>query len=172
MLAEQRRLAPIVAHLIHPYLLTEAPVEEDQQRNTDFWTGMVLLARPQRIACRIREHEALWKWPDDFTVRSYVRGQQTEIHKIAAGWGDLMFYGIKDEAGDGFAAWTLIDLAKFRMWLHVRLVAAARGEPLPYQEQMNRDGTRFWAFNIPSLWPPAVVARLTPPPASGLMQVG
>ena len=90
---------PMVKAICGLYLLGDAPVEEDRERNTDL---LVLTARGVRIAVRLRRPEA-WKggtprqpWCQEFTIRdARPQGTKTEWAKMQDGWGDYFFYGFQ-----------------------------------------------------------------------------
>jgi hypothetical protein len=150
------RLLPHVKCILGAHLIGEAPVEEDQEHNTDL---IVLTLKPVRVACRIRRNEYLAKYPDEFTVRSSVpSGAKTELTKIIEGWGDYFFYGFADEARLKIAAWTLCDLSVFRIWFNRGIFRLGAGQT-PGQIMKNSDGTSFHAFNLEDLPTEFVVAR-------------
>ena len=105
------RYLPVVKRILGEHLICEAPIEEDQQRNTDL---IVLRFNAVRIACRFRKAEYFAKFGSEFTIRaSRPSGAQTELAKILGGWGDYMFYGFAGNTG-GFVAWAIADLDVFR----------------------------------------------------------
>lgn len=136
--------------------ISEAPFEEDAQRNTDL---MVLTLRTVRIACRIRRHDDI-RYEGEFTIRCHrPSGQPTEIHKVTSGWGDYIFYAFADPCDlNGLCAWLLGDLSVFRGWLASELASGRK----PYRVKPNKDGTRFHVYNISDLPKEFVVARLRP----------
>lgn len=127
-------------------LIGEATAEEDQQHATDL---MVLLLRDLRIAFRVRRHEFLHDYQDEFTIRSVRKsGIQTELAKITAGWGDYFLYGFAAPDDRRLAAWTMVDLGAFR----------ANQAQCPFVEKDNGDGTRFRAYPC-SKMPAGIVIR-------------
>ena len=101
----QRGLIPEVKRILANYLIAEAPPAEDMQRNTDL---IVLRLDTVRVACRLRRHEYLARYGDQFTIRtSRPSGAQTELAKMLSGWGDYLFYGFASaDAGELAAART------------------------------------------------------------------
>ena len=60
--------------------------KEDAERNTDL---IVLKLDAVRIACRVRNHEYITRYGDEFTIRAErPSGVKTELAKIIDGWGD------------------------------------------------------------------------------------
>lgn len=154
------RFLPEVKRILGECLIGEAPQEDDRERNTDL---IVLHMDAIRIACRLRRHQYLVNYPDQITVRSKrPTGVKSELAKIIEGWGDYMFYGFANETETGLAAWVLIDLSTFRLWLGTEL-CRRRGQ-LPGSEQANADGSsKFRAFRLCELPPEAIVARQEAP---------
>ena len=143
------RLLPNIKYILGHYLIGAAPVEEDQQRNTDL---IVLNMQPVRVACRIRGYEYFRKYPYEFTVRSSrPSGAKTELEKIVEGWGDYLFYGFASPDGDALAFWFLADLHVFRRWFS-EAVAALPAGVLPGSLHHNGDGSSsFRAFQLEEL---------------------
>ena len=105
---------PEIKGILGLHLIGEPPIEEDVERNTDL---MVLRMEAVRIGCRVRGHEYLRKYGDEFTIRSgRPSGIKTELTKIIEGWGDYFFYGFGDVHGRKLIQWTLADLRVFRRW--------------------------------------------------------
>lgn len=106
---------PMVKAICAAYVLSEAPLEEDREHNTDL---MVLAADGLRIAVRIRTPR-YWKlYPHDFTLRdSRPSGQLTEWAKVLQGFGDYFFYGFRSEEPPHLLAFGLLDLPTFRTWV-------------------------------------------------------
>lgn len=153
----QRGYIPAVKQVLAQYLIAEAPAEEDMHHNTDL---IVLKLDTVRVACRLRTHGYLARYPDEFTIRcSRPSGAETELGKVLAGWGDYFFYGFPDPVGFGLAAWMLGDLNVFRAW-HARELWQGRrpgNGPIP-----NGDGSsEFRAYRIGDLPPSFVRARKT-----------
>lgn len=148
-----RRYMPAIKRIIAEYLIVEAPFEEDAQRATDL---IVLRLDTIRVACRIRRADMLDRYPDEFTIRSRrASGTKTELEKVVAGYGDYLFYGFGDDAGD-LLAWALCDLSIFRVWF-VRATVAAKAIPGALKD--NGDGTCFRAFKLADLPEEFIVAR-------------
>jgi hypothetical protein len=150
----QRGLIPEVKRILANYLIAEAPVEEDQRRNTDL---IVLKLDTVRVACRLRRHAYLARYGGEFTIRaSRPSGAETELSKMLSGWGDYLFYGFASAEGDRLAAWVLGDLKEFRVWHHRELWSGRK----PGQQQQNGDGSSgFHAYRIGDLPDKFVVAR-------------
>jgi len=137
------------------YLISEAPVEEDQICNTDL---VVLSAAPYRVACRIRRHEYIQRYGNEFTIREgRPSGVKTELAKIVEGWGDYLFYGFSDTNEQCIERWMLGDLKIFRLWF-MRHLITGHGTP-PGRGKPNQDGSSsFRAYDITSLPPEFIVA--------------
>lgn len=134
---------PEVKQILGLHLIGEAPIEEDQERNTDL---IVLRLDAVRVGCRIRRADPyLQLYPDEFTIRtSRPRGTKTELAKIIEGWGDFFFYGFGGDNG-ALARWGLGDLRVFRLWFNSQLVR--NNGRVPGQEKRNGDGSsEFRAF--------------------------
>lgn len=154
----QRALLPHVKRILANYLIVEAPVEEDLQRNTDL---IVLRLDTIRVACRLRSHRYLNNYADEFTIRaSRPSGAQTELAKVLSGWGDYIFYGFPNPDGDSLAAWVLGDLSVFRLWHHRQLLKSGPQEA-PGSRHANPDGSStFRAYRIDDLPDEFVRGRL------------
>lgn len=139
------RFLPEIKQICGLHLMGEAPMEEDQQRNTDL---IVLRIEAVRIACRVRRHPFFEKYPDDITIRSdRPSGLTTELAKIISGWGNYMFYGFSDDKEVHLCAWKLCDLNVFRLWFNSKIVKS--GGIVPGVEKENSDGSsKLRAFNI------------------------
>lgn len=150
----QRGYLTAVKQIIGGYLIGEAPLEEDMTRNTDL---IVLKLDAVRIACRIRRHDYLANYGDEFTIRSSrPNGTMTELAKMISGWGQYLFYGFAEEAGPHLEAWLLADLNVFRLH-HMRELSCGR---MPGIEKPNQDGSsNFRAYRIAEFPPEFVVAR-------------
>lgn len=150
----QRALIPAIKRVCANYLIGEAPIQEDMERNTDL---IVLRLDPVRVACRLRRYDYLGRYPDEFTIRAgRPSGVQTELQKVLSGWGDYIFYGFATADGAALAAWLLGDLSVFRLWHHRQLLDGKR----PWKTQSNGDGSStFCAYRITDLPPEFVVSR-------------
>ena len=139
------RFLPEIKRILGEHLIGEAPVEEDQERNTDL---IVLHMEPLRIGCRVRRNEYLARYGDEFTIRANrPSGQKTELTKIIEGWGDFLLYGIADAANQYLAKWTLIELKAFRLWFARHM--ASHGGEMPGKQLANGDGSSmFRAFRM------------------------
>lgn len=147
------RFIPELRHIVADLVITVAPEIEDMLHNTDL---IVLKAEGQRIACRVRRHRYLTRFPFDITIRSErASGAETELAKIMKGFGDYMLYAFASEDETHLCAWRIIDLAKFRLWFRHR-AEANRG--MPGKEQRNGDGaSQFLAFDVRDMPASAVV---------------
>lgn len=150
--AWQRQFLPEIKRRCVDLFVHEAPPEEDIHHNTDL---LVLKIDTVRIACRIRTHQYLERWPDEITIRAKRHGTDTELDKIVAGWGDYFFYGF---AGQGdrppLSRWSILCLSHFRQWVHHTLEAQ---QTMPGILQQNRDGSsQFLAFNV-FAFPPGII---------------
>ena len=118
------------------HLICEAPVQEDQERNTDL---IVLKMDSVRVACRIRRE----KWianSNEFTIREgRPSNAKTELAKIIEGWGDLFFYGFGSDDGSKLISWKIGDLKVFRLTI-MRYMARNNGQ-LPGTSKLNHDGS-------------------------------
>lgn len=150
------RYLPVVKRILGEHLIGVAPLEEDRLRNTDL---IVLRLDAIRVACRIRRHQYLGAYSEEFTLRSgRPHGTETELTKVVRGWGDYLFYGFAAAGGDGLAAWVLGDLDEFRLWFQRQLVL--QGGVVPGTCHHNADGSSaFHAFALADLPSAFVVAR-------------
>lgn len=139
-----------IRHIVGGWLLCEAPVTEDIQRNTDL---IVLKMEAKRVACRVRRHRHLTAFGDQFTLRTKSRGGVSELEKVAKGFGDYIFYGFADQHNKRLASWFIGDLCVFRGWLHTN------PRPLAYCNGIsNGDGTEFMPFKLADMPEDFVVA--------------
>jgi hypothetical protein len=138
------RFIPELKRIVADLVIATAPDVEDMLRNTDL---IVLKAEGQRIACRVRRHRYLTRFPFDITVRSErASGAETELAKIVKGFGDYMLYAFASEDETHLCAWRIIDLARFRLWFQHR-AEATKG--MPGKEQRNGDrASQFLAFDV------------------------
>ncbi len=146
---------PSIKRILGEYLIQEAPAEEDQRHNTDL---IVLTLGAIRVACRVRHHEYVAVYGDQFTIRATrPSGVKTELAKIIEGWGDYLFYGFADSIDRDLCAWLLGDLKVFRFWLATQNY---RCGGIVQPPQQNGDGSSaFHAFEIDELPPNFVIAR-------------
>lgn len=97
------------------HLISEPPMEEDAERNTDL---MVLKLDSVRIGCRVRKNRYLSQYGKEFTIRAgRPSGMKTELTKIIEGWGDYLFYGFSNKEETRLEQWILGDLKAFRVYL-------------------------------------------------------
>jgi hypothetical protein len=149
------RYLPAIKRALAPYVLREASLDDDQQRNTDL---VVLRADSLRIGCRVRTPDYFEKYPFDVTVRcDRPSGNRSELAKIIAGWGDLFFYGHASPEDDGdLRAWCLVDLNEFRLWLVYEMWSGRK----PPRAIPNADcSSSFIPFDIRKFSPGVLVAN-------------
>ena len=146
-----------IKRILGEYLISEPPIEEDAQRNTDL---MVLRLDAVRVGCRVRKDEDCKGYYGEFTIRTKrPNGTKTELAKIIEGWGDYFFYGFGAENGN-LTRWTLADMNVFRIW-HSRYLATHCGKT-PGMLKSNHDGSSsFTIFRWDDLPPEFVVASST-----------
>lgn len=121
-----------------------APDEEDWKRNTDFILSTVipLPNRDIRVSARVRRHEYMRRFKDEFTVRlSRPSGAETEMPKIRAGWGDFTIYGFESEPGsDRLHPWFIGNVNLLRSYI---------GEGGYYKPHKNKDNSStLGAFHL------------------------
>ena len=141
----------VTLHLVSEPLVfvSEPPIEEDEQRNTDL---IVLKMGIVRVSCRVRRPEFYPGQAHEITMReSRKRGTKlntkVELRKVIEGWGDYLFYGFSDKAEKHLEAWNIVDLREFRWWLHSFM--KNNGGKLPGRRIPNRDHKSwFQAFEI------------------------
>jgi len=157
--AKADRYLPEIKSILGRTFIGAAPVEEDQERNTDL---IVLKLEPIRIACRIRTCEYFRRYPAEFTIREgRPSGVKTELTKILEGWGQYFFYGFSDENQEGLKAWAIGDLNVFRLWFHRQTVRS--NGILPGKQKNNCDGSScFRAFSWDDLGTEFVVTKNNP----------
>ena len=135
------RFVPQIKGILGEHLISESPVEEDAERNSDL---IVLTLNAVRIACRIRKYQYLQSFGNEFTVRAgRPSGNKTELAKIIEGWGDFFFYGFSDQEESVIIQWRLICLKSFRLWLW-QTMRMNNGE-LPGKMMTNKDGSGCFA---------------------------
>ena len=152
------KYTPEIVRLIAPHVIREAPLVEDQSRNTDL---IVLSAGDTRIACRVRRPGGPDSWLNEFTIRtSRPSGTATELAKVIQGWGDLMFYGHAAlSPRPTFRRWMLLDLGQFRLSYARMLLEAGPGRA-PGMRKENHDGSSdFTVFNVRDFPSSLVVAE-------------
>ncbi len=138
------KFLPEIKSILGQVLISEPPVEEDQERNTDL---MVLRLDAVRIACRVRTNKYLTmqdgRYRYEFTIRAgRPSGIKTELAKVIEGWGDYIFYGFSDVDDKNLAQWFIGDLKVFRSW-YARYLFQNQGE-LPGFQKPNYDGSSFF----------------------------
>jgi hypothetical protein len=142
-----------IKSILGQVLISEAPVEEDQKRNTDL---LVLRLDSMRIACRVRKHpDKRYKiYRRQFTIRaSRPSGTQTELAKIMAGWGDYIFYGIADPTEAYLCHWRIGNLEVFRGF--ARFTGCAPGELIENHDR----SSSFRIIDWDSMPPEFVIAK-------------
>jgi hypothetical protein len=144
---------PEIKRIIGEYLISEPPIEEDAERNTDL---IVLKLDAIRIACRIRKYNYYNTYADEFTLRSgRPSGVLTELAKVVSGWGNYFFYGFANENETRLYAWGLADLNIFRLWYMQQIFKNSR----PGILQNNKDNSsQFMAFKWQELPTKFIVA--------------
>jgi hypothetical protein len=142
---------PAIKRLCGEHLISETSLYEDRNSATD-------LEMPHSgISVRVRKF-ADRKYDGEFTIRSARdSGAVTELAKVLAGYGDVIFYGFADESERGLSSWFLGDLAVFRRWYFDRL--EDKPEALPGKSRNNGDGTSFTVFSLAELPPQFIIAR-------------
>lgn len=156
-----RRFIPEMKRIMAQVLITEAPYEEDAQRNTDL---IVLRGADQtRVACRVRRHEYYHKYHEEFTIRAMRHsGNETELVKVIKGWGRYLLYGFSDPTEQRLHAWILGDLNVFRVWYHDYIKTHSGQEPGALTS--NTDGSSdFRPFKLTDLPPEFVISQHVPP---------
>lgn len=104
-----------VKQIVGPRLLVKAPLEVDLREATDL---MVMKSGDFRLAVRVRTPGYFDRYPDDFTLRHWLRGNvPSELSKIKQGYADWMFYGhqLTESPRDGFRNWRLFNLDAIRV---------------------------------------------------------
>jgi len=148
---------PEIKRIIGEHLITTAPPEEDMQRNTDL---IVLTLGAVRVACRVRQHQYIDRYGDEFTIRaSRPNDVKTELTKLIEGWGDYLLYGFASQDETRLAAWVLGDLRVFRL-SYMRGLAS--GSPLGMGRKNGDGSSTFQAFRIDEFPREFVVARHVP----------
>lgn len=156
------RFLPEIKRILGEHLIGEPPQEEDALRNTDL---IVLRMEAVRIGCRVRHHEYLNKYPNEFTIRAKrPSGNKTELSKIIEGWGQYFFYAFANADESQLAAWLLGDLNVFRLWFSRYLAKNAGRSPGLHQNNPDNSSS-FRAFSISTLPDDFIVARLQYEPA-------
>lgn len=131
------RFLPEIKRILGEHLIAEPPIEEDAERNTDL---MVLRLDAVRVGCRVRKHQYLRDYGDEFTIRAgRPTGAKTELTKIIEGWGNYFFYGFSDADERALARWFIGDLNALRIYINRQLVIN-QGQP-PGKERSNADGS-------------------------------
>ena len=153
------RFLPEIKRILGEHLISEPPIEEDAERNTDL---MVLRLDAVRIGCRVRKYEYLKQYGDEFTIRAgRPTGAKTELTKIIEGWGNYFFYGFSDEYEQNLAQWILGDLNALRIYINRQLYA--NGGRFPGSMKYNVDNSsNFIAFKQNAI-PGFIVAQKDSP---------
>jgi hypothetical protein len=150
------RFLPEIKAILGQTLIATAKMDDDQLRNTDLIT--LRMPGAVRIACRIRKHPYLQKYADEFTLRcSRPSGNDTEIDKVLAGWGDYLFYGFASHRETELASWFIGDLNIFREWFRWY---RRTFQDWPGEMKSNHDGSSaFLVFTIHDIAPQFVVRK-------------
>lgn len=135
------RFLPEIKSILGQHLISEPPIEEDRERNTDL---VVLRLDAVRVGCRMRKPSYLC-YADEFTIRANrPSGNKTELEKIIEGWGDYFFYGIANGEETQIERWILGDLKAFRGWYSNQLGKVGAN---PGISKNNTDGSSgFFVF--------------------------
>jgi hypothetical protein len=143
------RFIPEIKSILGRYLISEAPAEEDRERNSDLM--VFRFSNEVRVACRIRRHKYHQKFYNDFTIRcSRPTGQRTELGKLMTGWGSHFFYGFSNADETALCDWFLGDLTELRDWAYRELIQNAGR--MPGHRMSNHDGSSdFWVFDRSAL---------------------
>lgn len=151
---------PEIKRILGQYLIATADPRRDQEEATDL---MVLELQPLRVGVRVRSHDYLLKYPNEFTIRAgRPSGVASELSKIVDGWGDFLFYGFEDETGESLAAWFIGNLKVFRATL-IREAIQSRGLLSEKYKRHNGDGSSFFFAWPLDLFPPEfIVTRRFP----------
>jgi hypothetical protein len=150
-----RNFLPHLREIVAHNLIAEAPAEEDMQRNTDL---IVLKLNAIRIACRVRRHQYMGPYGDEFTIRARRPSGGSELGKLIEGWGDYMVYGFAPagDCGPYLDRWFLGDLRVFRSWFTRQSLRQSGAAGV---EKKNGDGSStFRAFRVADLPGEFVVA--------------
>lgn len=87
---------------------------QDRQEATDF---AVFTAEPVKVAVRLRRHEFMVRYPNQFTIRwTRPSGAKTEIDKVRLGLVDYMLYGFVNETETRLVQYVICDLEVFRTY--------------------------------------------------------
>lgn len=145
---------PEIKGILGQILISEAPLTEDREHNTDL---MVFKMDSVRIGCRIRRKQYM-NYVGQFTIRcSRPSGQKTEMAKILEGWGDIFFYGFEGDDGE-LGAYGVGDLSVFRLHIVTTLAKMQAGQ-FPGEKRENKDdSSAFRAYNWKDM-PPGFVLR-------------
>lgn len=147
-----------IKSIIGTNFISEPPIEEDQERNTDL---MVLKMDAIRFGCRIRRNFYYNdKYKDQFTIRiARPSNNKTELTKIIEGWGDYFFYGFSNEDESDLCDWFIGDLKVFRLWFNSCLWKNKIKWELKYNNDKSSD---FMAFNKCDLPPEFIYSSHKP----------
>jgi hypothetical protein len=144
-----------IKSIIGQTFIQSAPIEEDQERNTDL---IVFKMEPIRIACRLRREEYFKRYQNEFTLRfGRPSGTKTELTKIVEGWGNFFFYGFADD--NKIIYWKIGDLNVFRLWFNRSLIKY--NGSMPWKQITNSDNSSsFIIFEWDNLPKDFVVAEI------------
>ena len=135
------KFIPEIKSILGQHLISEAPVEEDRDHNTDL---IVLTLKPFRVGCRVRRNMFLERYGHEFTMRSIrPSGQKTELQKMIEGWGDYFFYGFADATDTYIMKYFLGDLNVFREWFNYWRINSEDGKA-PGIDYPNQDGSSYF----------------------------
>lgn len=123
-----------VQRILAPFVVSPAPLQADISQGID------LLTRPLSIGVRIRRHRYLEQFGPQLTLRA------SEMPKLIAGGPDYLFAGWASPDEERLAAWVILDVGQWRLWLVRSLWAGRR----PWATCHNGDGSRFLVFDLAS----------------------
>lgn len=147
------RFIPQIKRILGEELISEAPLVEDRDHNTDL---MVLTLEAYRIGCRVRKYPYFDRYGHQFTIRASRprTGYKTEFEKIREGWGDFFLYAFSDPGGTFLFDWTLVDLSAFRRWIEE---ADRAGRVCHVDARSNVDGSSDFYVYDRNRVPPGVI---------------
>lgn len=135
-----------IKQIIGPILLEPAPYLLDIKEATDL---IMMHARSQKIACRVRRPGYAERFPNDITFRFWrASGVETEWPKIQRGFVDLYFYGIACRYHPGkFARWSLVNVPCFFDELAMLKPTLRKGKDWGINLNPDRRTSLIW-FNL------------------------
>ncbi len=153
--ARADKFIPEIKRHLGEILIGEAPIEDDQQRNTDL---IVLKMDSVRIGVRVRTPKYFDMYGGEFTIRAdRPSGTKTELAKIIEGWGNYIFYGHSDHNEQSLRAWAVGDLNVFRLWFNSQIVKNKGALP-GFHKPNGDNSSSFRAFKWNEVFDGFVVA--------------